>query len=75
MKFNFETIVYKNSSANEILSKKYAIFFTFHGQNDANGFEWFKNLTSFLTMKRKNMAYFLIKFRAHSSSSYQLFHN
>ena len=32
MNFNFETIGYKNSSAHEILAKKYAIFVTFHGQ-------------------------------------------
>ena len=32
MNFNFEKIGYKNSSAHELLSKKYATFFTFHGQ-------------------------------------------
>ena len=32
MNFYFETISDENSSAHELLSKKYAIFFTFHGQ-------------------------------------------
>ena len=38
MNFNFETIGYKNSSAHELLSKKYAILFTFHGQKWRQGF-------------------------------------
>ena len=46
MNFNFETIGYKNLIAHELLSKKYAIPF------------WFKNLTSFLAMKRKKLVYF-----------------
>ena len=37
MNFNFETIGYKNSCAHELLSKKYAIFFTFHGQKWRQG--------------------------------------
>ena len=32
MNYHLETIGYKNSSAHELLSKKYATFFTFHGQ-------------------------------------------
>ena len=32
MKFNSEKIGHKNSSAHELLSKKYATFFTIHGQ-------------------------------------------
>jgi len=32
MNFNSEKIGYKNSSAHELLSKKDATFFTFHGQ-------------------------------------------
>ena len=32
MNFDFETIGYKNSSAHDLLSNKYAIFFKFHGQ-------------------------------------------
>ena len=38
MNFNFETIGYKNSSAHELLSKKYSIFFTFHDQKWRQGF-------------------------------------
>ena len=32
MNFNSEKIGYKNSSAQQLLSKKYATFFTIHGQ-------------------------------------------
>ena len=32
MNFNYETIGKKNSSAHELLSKKYATIFTIHGQ-------------------------------------------
>ena len=32
MNFNFETIGYKDSSAHELLSKKFATFVTFYGQ-------------------------------------------
>ena len=32
MIFNSEKIANKNSSAHELLSKKYGTFFTFHGQ-------------------------------------------
>ena len=38
MNFNIETIGYKNSSAHELLSKKYAIFFAFHGRKRRQGF-------------------------------------
>ena len=44
MIFNFETISYKNSSAHEDLSKKYAIFVTFHGQKWRQIFEPIKSL-------------------------------
>ena len=36
--FNFETICWKNSSAYELLSKKYAIFVMFHGRKWRQGF-------------------------------------
>ena len=38
MNFNSETIGNKNSSVHELLSKKYAILFTFHGQKWRQGF-------------------------------------
>ena len=38
MNFNFETIGYENSSAHELLSKKYATFVTFHDQKWRQGF-------------------------------------
>ena len=44
MKSNFETIGYKNSSAHELLSKKYATFFTFHGRKWRQIFESIKTL-------------------------------
>ena len=44
MNFNFETIGYKNSSAHELLSKKYATFFTFYGQKWRQIFEPIKTL-------------------------------
>ena len=40
MNFNSEKIGYKNSSAHELLSKKFATFFTFHGQKWRQAF-WF----------------------------------
>ena len=58
MNFNFETIGYKNSSAHEHLSKKYSIFLRFMAKNDVKGFDWFKNLTSFVAIKRRKMEYF-----------------
>ena len=39
MNFNFEGIGYKNSSAHDLLSKKYATFFTFHDQKWRRIFE------------------------------------
>ena len=44
MNFNFEKNGYKNSSAHELLH--------FMAKNDVKGFDWFKNLTLFLAMKR-----------------------
>ena len=44
MNFNFETIGYKNSSAHELLSKKYAPLVTFHGQKSRQIFEPIKTL-------------------------------
>ena len=44
MNFNFEKNGYKNSSAHELLSKKYVIFFTFHGQKWRQIFEPIKTL-------------------------------
>ena len=44
MNFNFETIGYKTSSAHELLSKKYATFFTLHGQKWRQIFEPIKTL-------------------------------
>ena len=38
MNFNFEKIGYKNSSAHELLSKRYATFLMFHGQKSRQGF-------------------------------------
>ena len=59
MNFNFETIGYKNLSAHELLSKKYYIFFTFHGQNDVKFLNQSKPLASFLVMKRKKDGIFV----------------
>ena len=39
MDFNSEKIGYKNSSVHELLSKKYATFFTFHGKKWRQIFE------------------------------------
>ena len=61
MNFNFETIGYKNSSVHELLSKKYATFVTFHGQNDAKGFDWFNILMSLLAMNRNKCGIFFRK--------------
>ena len=44
MNFNFETFGYKNSSAHAFLSKKYSIFFMFHGQKWRQIFEPTKTL-------------------------------
>ena len=44
MNFNLETIGNKNSSAHKLLSKKYATFFTFHGQKLRQIFEPIKTL-------------------------------
>ena len=44
MNFNSEKIGYKNSSAHEFLSKKYATFFTIHGQKWRQIFEPIKTL-------------------------------
>ena len=44
MNFNSEKIGYKNSSAHEHLSKKYAAFFTIHGQKWRQFFEPIKTL-------------------------------
>ena len=48
---------YTNSSAHDHFSKKYTIFLRFMAKNDVKGFDWFKNLTSFLAMKNKKMEY------------------
>ena len=55
MNFNFDTIGYKNSSAHELSSKKYA---TFDCPRDRKGFDWFKN---FWPCNVKNVAYFFDK--------------
>ena len=47
MKFNSETIGYKNSSAHEHLSKKYSIFLRFMAKNDVKFLNQSKPLTSF----------------------------
>ena len=44
MNFNYEKIGYKNSSAHELSSKKYATFFTIHGQKWRQIFEPIKTL-------------------------------
>ena len=44
MNLNFETIGFRNSSAHELLSKKYATFVTFHGQKWRQIFEPIKTL-------------------------------
>ena len=44
MNFNSEKFGYKNSSAPERLSKKYATFFTIHGQKWRQIFEPIKTL-------------------------------
>ena len=55
MNFNSEKIGYKISSAHERLSKKYALFFTIHGQKWRRIFEPIKTLDVILAMKRKKM--------------------
>ena len=44
MNFNSEKNIYKNSSAHELLSKKYATFFTIYGQKWREIFEPIKTL-------------------------------
>ena len=44
MNFYFETIGNKNSSAHELLSKKYPTIFTFHGQKWRQIFEPIKTV-------------------------------
>ena len=58
MNFNSEKNGYKISSAHERLSKKYATFFTIHGQNDVKFLNQSKRLTLFLAMKRKKCGIF-----------------
>ena len=53
MNFNSEKIGYEISSAHERLSKKYATFFTIHGQKWRQIFERIKTLDVILAMKRK----------------------
>ena len=58
MNFNSEKIGYKNSSAHELLPKKYATFSTIHDQ------KWrqpIKMLDVIFGQKRKNVAYFFGK--------------
>ena len=58
MNFNSEKIGHKNSSAHELLSKKYATFLRFTAKNDVKRFDWLKNLTSFLAMNGKECGIF-----------------
>ena len=44
MNFNSEKIGHKNSSAHELLPKKYVTFFTIHGQEWRQNFEPIKTL-------------------------------
>ena len=58
MNFNFETVGYKNSSAQELLSKKYATFFTFHGQKWCQGSKFWRH---FCPWNVTNVAYLFDK--------------
>ena len=58
MNFHFGTIGYKNSSAHEPVSENMRHVLRFMTKNDVKGFDWFKNLTSFLAMKRKKCGIF-----------------
>lgn len=76
MNSNFETIWNKNSSAHELLSKKYSLFFTFHGQKWCQIFEPIKTLgVIFGNETWKIWQTFSIKVLAHSSSYCKLFQN
>ena len=58
MNFNSEKFGYKNSSAPERLSKKYATFFTIHGQEWRQIFEPIKTrvlMTNFSELKFINL--------------------
>ena len=61
MNFNFETIGNKYSSAHELLSKNFPHLLRLMAQNDVKNFNQSKPLTSFLAMKRENVAYFFDK--------------
>ena len=61
MNFNSEKNGHKNSSAHELLSKKYFTFLRFIAKNDVKFLNQSKRLTSFLAMKRKNVAYIFDK--------------
>ena len=58
MNFNSEKIGYKNSSAHELLAKKYATFLLFLTKNDVKFSNQSKRLTSFFAMKRKKCGIF-----------------
>ena len=76
MNFNSEKIGYKNSSAHEFLSKKYATFFTIHGQKWRQIFEQIKTLDVIFGHETQKMWHiFSMKIRAYSSSYYQFFQN
>ena len=75
MNFNSEKNGYKNSSAHELLSKKYATFLQFMAKNDVIFLNQLKRLMSFSAMKRKKVYIFSLKVCAHSSSYNHFFQN
>ena len=58
MNINSEKNGYRNSSAHELLSKKYATFLRFMAKNDVKFLNQSKRLTSFLAMNRKKFGTF-----------------
>ena len=57
MNFNFEKLVIRTRVHTNFYRKKLPSFLHL-AENDVNGFDWFKNLTSFLAMKRQKCRIF-----------------
>ena len=58
MNFNFEKNVIRTRVRTNFFRKNMPSILRFMAKNDAKGFDWFKNLTSFLAVKRSKVAYF-----------------
>ena len=59
MNFNSEKMVIRTRVRTNVYRKNLPHFLRFMAKNDVKHFDWFKNLTSFLAMIRKNCDIFL----------------